>query len=150
MSGAARGAGGGVCIAVGGTLLNLGGGAIIRGSLPGSGGCGATPRFGIGSATIGGITRVGFGAARAGFGTIDGPALPATAGAGCCDGDGCTWFGRRTMPSSATRRIGLMFLGGGATGCSSATAFDLTGNATFITGSRKRGPGTIVAPSWLR
>jgi tRNA U34 5-carboxymethylaminomethyl modifying enzyme MnmG/GidA len=46
--------------------------------------------------------------------------------------------------------MGLIVLGGGAIGCKSATAAVRVGSATFITGSRKRGPGTIVAPSRSR
>jgi hypothetical protein len=127
--------------------LNFGGCASGVGSLPGNGGCGVTPRFGIGSAAVGVVTRVGVG--TFGVGVIDGVGrvrpIDADAGTDGC-GEGCTWFGLRTMPSSATLRTGAMFLGGGAVACNSATLV-LTGNATFITGSRKRGPGTIVAPS---
>ncbi len=93
MSGATRGAIGAVCIAVGGTRLNFGGCASGAGSLPGSGGCGATPRLGMGSATIDGITRVGTGTLGVGAGTIDGvgTAVPPTAGAAAAAcGDGCT------------------------------------------------------------
>ena len=149
-SGSARCGKGAVCIAVGGTRSIFGGWATGAGSLPGSAGCAFTPRLGIGSATSGGVTRVGDGAVRAGEGTIDGAgagrSTDAGGGAEAC-GDGCTCLGRRTMTlSSAILRTGAMFLGGGATVCNSAMLV-LTGNATFITGSRKRGPGTIVAPS---
>ena len=66
----------------------------------GHGGCVMTPRFGIGSATIGGATRVGDGTLRACPGTIDGAGTerPTDAGAGAeACGDGCTWFGLRIM-----------------------------------------------------
>ena len=88
MSGAGLGTAGVVWMAVGGTVPSFGGCASGLGSLPGKGGCEATPRFGIGSATIGGITRVGRGAGRT--------ASPAAEGAGdafaerSADGEGCT------------------------------------------------------------
>jgi len=147
MSGVTLGVGCGVCIEVGGTRLNFGGCASGAGSLPGNGGCAITPRFGIGSATIGGVTRVATGTLGAGAVAIDGvgKVRPIDADAGAC-GDGWAWFGRRTISSCATLRTSAMFFGGGAVGRSSARS-DLTGSATFITGSRKRGPGTIVAPS---
>jgi len=103
------------------------------GSLPGNGGCGATPRRGIGSVAIGGVTRVG-----------------GAAGCGCGGRTACD-FGVPGRPSWSENRgvgergAGATFSGGGAIGFISC-GFGGVGSATRWIGSRKRGPGTTVVP----
>ena len=111
------------------------------GSLPGNGGCGVTPRPGIGSTAIGGITRVG---------GDPGEGWPGDC-AGDCGGRAICDFGEPGRPSLSEnlgvgeRGAGATFSGGGAVGFSSC-GFGGTGKATRWIGSRKRGPGTMVVP----